>query len=188
MARNVWGFWDCSYCGNKHIRGDNDDCPSCGHYRDANVRFYLDKDNIVEVSTDKKNDKANWICSFCGNQNDDRNQQCVSCGASKSNASGDYFHRNIEPTVTSSTSRFKQPTSRSPSFPATPNSRTAAHIPFRKIAKIVIPLLLVISVIVGIVAFVNWFNTPIQKELTIGNVSWSRSIDIEELRTYNESG
>lgn len=187
-GRNVWGFWDCNYCDNKHIRGDNDSCPSCGHRRDANVKFYIDTNNIVEVSADQKNDKANWICSFCGNQNSDKDQRCASCGASKNNASGDYFNHDSAPTSFSSAPHFESPSSRSERFPTMLSTRVLQRAPFRKIAKIAIPLFIVIAVIIGIVSFVNWFNTPVQKELTIDNVAWERSIDIEELRTYNESG
>lgn len=193
-ARHVWGFWDCPYCDNKHIRGDNDCCPDCGHRRSADVKFYLDKNNIFEVSQDKKSDKANWICSFCGNQNSDNELSCLSCGASKNSANGDYFnHQDNEPIINLS---IPTPTSRSSSVtPAKPPASVCVGkhaakmgISFRKVAKIAIPILIAVAVIISIVAFVNWFNTPLQKEITINGVSWSRSIDIEELRTYNESG
>lgn len=186
--RNVWGFWDCSYCGNKHIRGDNDSCPSCGHRRDANVRFYLDKDNIVEVSADKKSDKANWICAFCGNQNAADLQSCASCGASKDTASGDYFHHDDEPDEFSSPSSYSEPPvfDRSEPFSIT-RSRVLDKQKLRKIAKIAIPIMLVVALVVGIVSFVKWFNEPVEKKITINSVSWERSIDIEELRTHKES-
>lgn len=184
MGRNVWGFWDCNYCDNKHIRGDNDSCPSCGHRRDAAVKFYMDMSNIVEVSADKKNDKPNWICAFCGSQNDDKDQQCVSCGSPKNSASGDYFHRKDDPRSSS----FSTPIPSSPLESSSFLSTRAARVPFRKIAKIALPLLLAVAVIISVVAFVSWFNTPVEKQLTVDSVSWTRSIDIEELRTYNESG
>ena len=36
----VEGYWDCQYCGRTEIRGRFKSCPSCGHGRDASVRFY----------------------------------------------------------------------------------------------------------------------------------------------------
>lgn len=192
MARNVWGFWDCNYCGNKHIRGDNDCCPDCGHRRSADVKFYLDKDNLVEVSADKKNDEANWICSFCGNQNNNKDQQCVSCGASKDEASGSYFSRNtdVSRTISSpSSSRSEPTTSHLREITSQSNTRAVrSSFPFRRLAMVALPILVLIITIVGIARLVSWYNEPIEKQITIDRVSWTRSIDIEELRTYNESG
>lgn len=173
MARNVWGFWDCKYCGSKHIRGDNNECPGCGHSRDADVKFYVDTENLVEVSADKKNDKANWICSFCGSQNNAYDQFCASCGASKNDASGDYFHRNTAPVGVPSSGSSAAAKKKSPFFIA---------------AMIVIPLAIVIAIIAGISAFVKWFDTPLEKQFTVTGVSWTRSIDIEELQTRSDSG
>lgn len=173
MARNVWGYWDCKYCGNKHIRGDNNDCPGCGHSRDADVKFYLDTENLVEVSADKKNDLVNWICSFCGSQNNASEQYCASCGASRDDANGDYFHRNNEPTAPSSSGSSAAVKKKSPLFIA---------------AMIIIPLAIVIAVIAGISSFVKWFTTPVEKQFTVTDVSWTRSIDIEEMQTRSDSG
>lgn len=36
----VEGYWDCSYCGRKEIKGRQKSCPECGHARDASVKFY----------------------------------------------------------------------------------------------------------------------------------------------------
>ncbi len=192
--RNVWGFWDCTYCGNKHIRGDNDDCPNCGHRRDANVKFYVDTNNLVEVSEEQKSDKANWICAYCGNQNAADLQECSSCSAPRAEAKGDYFSINNaeeeEPEPSPPPPKQGKPLHENADtgqeFGFNLNSRS--RIALSKIVKVVIPILACAVFIFGMVMFFKWFNTPIEKQITIDNVQWTRSINIEELRTYNESG
>ena len=43
----VEGFWDCTYCDTKGIRGRAKFCPNCGHGRGESVRFYT-----MDVSED----------------------------------------------------------------------------------------------------------------------------------------
>ena len=40
MSKLVMGYWDCPVCGNKGIRGDVTNCPSCGRAR-GDVKFYV---------------------------------------------------------------------------------------------------------------------------------------------------
>lgn len=182
--RHVWGFWDCNYCGNKHIRGDNDSCPSCGHSRDADVKYYIDTNNIVEVSADKKNDKANWICAFCGSQNEDKNTICDYCGASKADSEANYFEaqRQIKEQNASLSAAFSTPDSDSTAVKYSPMMFLQKH---RRTIVTALLSILVVALIGGVLA---WLFTPVHREMTIDSFEWERSIGIEELRTYNESG
>ena len=90
---NVWGYWDCKYCGTAHIRGDNKVCPNCGRSVDKDIHYYLDKDNIVTVEKEKENMQADWICDFCDTQNKATDTVCRNCGSSRFEAKHDYFNR-----------------------------------------------------------------------------------------------
>ena len=55
MAKLVMGYWDCPICGNKGIRGDVVNCPSCGRAR-GDVQFYVKgyEEGVIVVSVDGK--------------------------------------------------------------------------------------------------------------------------------------
>lgn len=80
---NVWGYWGCKYCGTKIIRGDKTSCPHCGAGRDKNVKFYMREGVLEYVAPKQENKKENWICSYCGLQNDDSKNVCIYCNATR---------------------------------------------------------------------------------------------------------
>lgn len=100
--RNRWGYWDCASCQMKGIRADHKECPGCGHPRARNVKFYLRDDLVEFVDEVSGNDavrirKANWICPYCNQQNDDAVQTCVYCGASRAESTERYHDVKNEP-------------------------------------------------------------------------------------------
>jgi len=63
-------FWDCPYCGHKHIPEPTRRCPGCFWWRDRTVNFYEAPDSVVlspaEVARYAGSD---WICKACGAAN-----------------------------------------------------------------------------------------------------------------------
>ena len=85
MGRTIEGFWDCPWCGKKHIRGLVRECPSCGAARGEDVTFYMDDPhNYIDEETVKKvGTNPDWLCMYCGGLNNDKLTICKSCGASR---------------------------------------------------------------------------------------------------------
>ena len=95
MSKLVMGYWDCPVCGNREIRGDVVNCPSCGRAR-GDVKFYVkgysEGDSLRESELshfeqldDQKAEEMgknpDWYCSFCNSLNSDKLQTCSNCGA-----------------------------------------------------------------------------------------------------------
>ncbi len=100
--RNRWGYWDCAGCQTKGIRADHKECPGCGKPRARNVKFYLRDDLVEFVDEVSGNDavrirRANWICPYCLQQNDDAVQVCPYCGANRSESTERYHDVKAEP-------------------------------------------------------------------------------------------
>jgi len=91
----VFEYWDCDKCGQKAIRGDIRNCPSCGNPRSENIKFYLleGKEEKVEdtVQAEKFKAGADWVCSFCEALNSVTDKNCLSCGASQESSEKNYF-------------------------------------------------------------------------------------------------
>ena len=105
MGNLVMGYWDCPVCGNKEIRGDVTNCPSCGRAR-GDVKFYMkgytegeireenERDDIEFLSEEQAShfsDNPDWYCSFCNSLNSDNAQFCGNCGATRADSEANYF-------------------------------------------------------------------------------------------------
>ena len=105
MAKLVMGYWDCPVCGMKEIRGDVQNCPSCGRAR-GDVKFYMknytegeireenERGDIEYLSEDEAKYVSNnpdWYCSFCDSLNSDNAEYCSNCGASRKDSESNYF-------------------------------------------------------------------------------------------------
>lgn len=94
----IWGYWDCTYCDTKGIRGDNRICPNCQHRRDEHVRFYMKNTNdVISKAEDltKFTGKPDWECKYCGSYNRSDATACKVCGADKLGDSRTY-HQVVE--------------------------------------------------------------------------------------------
>lgn len=110
----VLGYWDCKMCGEKHIRGDNQKCTSCGSPILNETEFYMteyDKEHPVYVPADKIKRKPNWFCYYCGFQNSEEDLKCYHCSAERSNSfynteecTANRENNSVENTTTASTS------------------------------------------------------------------------------------
>lgn len=82
----IWGYWDCTYCDTKGIRGDKRICPNCQHRRDEHVKFYMKNTNdVITKPEDLANfvGKPDWECRYCGTYNRGDAEACKVCGADK---------------------------------------------------------------------------------------------------------
>jgi hypothetical protein len=63
-------FWDCPYCGHKHIPGPTRRCPACFWWRDRTVNFYEAPDSVVLSPAEvARYAGPDWICKACGAAN-----------------------------------------------------------------------------------------------------------------------
>lgn len=90
MANKIEGYWDCSVCRTKAIKGRHTECPNCGHPRAKDTKFYMiEKDNYVDDSIVEKG--PDWMCEYCNSYNPFSENYCLRCGSSKEESKDDYF-------------------------------------------------------------------------------------------------
>lgn len=196
MGKHIWGYWDCD-CGRKHIRGDKTDCPGCGRPRNENTKFYVDSNSIAYVEDTDKNNDPDWICGFCSSGNSSKLDFCARCGASKESSTGNYFdyHSDEKSGVDSEDSEVNYSCNSEQIFPdkevnevsgSKPLAALVSKIPIRTVRQVGIGAI-VVAVLTAIVFFCIWLFTPIEHQMAIEGFEWSRNIEIEELRTFDES-
>ena len=186
MSKLVMGYWDCPICGNKEIRGDVTNCPSCGRAR-GDVKFYVkgysegeslraEELQQFEELDDKKAEEMgknpDWYCSFCNSLNSDKAEVCSNCGATRADSEANYFDRlkkkqeeeAAELAAQPQVSSGKQQRSRSP----------------------LIIFAAILLVIIGVFVWMNGNKTA--GDLKVTELTWIRNINIEENRMFSESG
>lgn len=185
MGKLVMGYWDCPVCGSKEIRGDVVNCPSCGRAR-GDVKFYMkgytegeireenergDVEYLTEEQEKYVSKNPDWYCSFCNSLNSDNAQVCGNCGASRADSEGNYFDQLKKRREREAAEAAAQPQ------PSAPRNNSGKR------------LLLILAVIV--LALVGWTvyrNGYESRDMSVTAVSWVRSIQIEEYRSFDESG
>ena len=186
MSKLVMGYWDCPVCGNKEIRGDVTNCPSCGRAR-GDVKFYMK--NVEEGSSREENDRTDieylteeqakyvsknpdWYCSFCNSLNSDNAQFCGNCGATREDSEANYFDR-----------LKKKQEEEAAELAAQPQVSSQPQKSSRK------PLVILAVILLAIVAIFAWMNgNKTAGDLQVTALNWIRNINIEENRMYSESG
>lgn len=187
MSKHIWGYWDCS-CGHTHIRGDIAECPGCGSPRLANTKFYVDTSVKEYVEDSQKNSNPNWICSYCNTQNISTDQVCKQCGASREKDSHTYFNHDDS----SSNKRMTQSSVIEQCNMINKEQSVFDHntviCKIRGVPRTA-RLAIIYTALAGVViALLAWLFIPIEHQMTIEGFSWQRSIAVEELRTFDESG
>ena len=186
MSKLVMGYWACPVCGNKEIRGDVTNCPSCGRAR-GDVKFYMK--NVEEGSSREENDRTDieylteeqakyvsknpdWYCSFCNSLNSDNAQFCGNCGATREDSEANYFDR-----------LKKKQEEEAAELAAQPQVSSQPQKSSRK------PLVIVAAILLAIVALFVWMNgNKTAGDLQVTALNWIRNINIEENRMFSESG
>ena len=177
MGKLVEGLWDCPFCENKRIKAGQKTCPNCGHPQDENTKFYM-PDEIKYVSEEKAEKisrNPDWQCSFCGSLNSDNLNVCKNCGATKEDSERNYFEMRKQEEEKKRKKEFRQ-------------ENVPQNKPKKKEKK---PLLKRALLFLGILAIVIFGMmsclAPKIKNVTINDLDWERTIDIEEIVTHNES-
>ena len=191
--RIIKGYWDCPHCGNKGIDGLVDICPSCGSAKDKNVRYYM---KSVEEVSDEELTKAGlsreeadgehreWICAYCGSLNNYSDQICAHCGADKKEKEQDYggdTHKTIY--IKDSRGQFKKTAPDEEIPKETYQTRQSVETPPKRgNSKAFLGILIALA---AVLAVLFWPHTTSE---AITGFSWNRSVTVEEMQTFSESG
>ncbi len=200
MGKIVLMYWDCKYCGTKTITGDKRECPNCGHPRDNNITFYLNPQKVTYVEEEKAKKVSrnpDWVCSFCDSLNSDNDKNCKSCGASKEASEANYFENkkkreekeasHASPSPHSQSDSTKKSESTSSYYSSYKhNSTSSSHSNSSK--GMSIPGILGIIFLCLLVCGIAYFFFSQTQDITVQTLSWKYTIQIEELKTVEESG
>ena len=220
---NVWTYWKCPYC-ESIIRGDCIDCPNCGSPIPSNIKYMMPNnpevihairkgtvltkhreivtEAVTKVNPGQESRKANWLCPYCGRQNQADATNCKNCGHEKESADMDYFDKHIHvhpghdpgpfediedhefhPSGQESKQIFQEkertyfPDSQEPQ-----QKREGIKLNW-SVTDILFPIFIFLSFL-----FLIWFFFPITKTSTIQGFRWERTIDIEEYTLCHEEG
>lgn len=178
MGKIIEGLWDCPFCGNKRIRAGQKTCPDCGHPQDENTKFYMPDEikYVSEEEAEKISRNPDWQCSFCSSLNSDDLNVCKNCGATKEDSERNYFEMRQQEEEKKRKKEEKKESCQKNIPQNTPKKK---------------PLLRRVLLILGIFAVIIFGMmsclAPKIKNVTIDDLDWERTIDIEEVVTHNES-
>jgi len=203
MGKLIEGFWDCKYCNTKGIHGGIRECPKCGKAQDKNTVFYLDKNNLSYVPEEKAihiSRNPDWLCEYCGQLNSDNDYTCISCGASKTSQNLNYFenHKKKEEENRQKLLREKQyEESNSSDYSINSsddisttddNCSNEENFSIKNFFSLhMYPILITFFSLLFISGFI-FLLIPKDQTITVEEMSWERSIDIERYQTVDESG
>lgn len=199
MGKLIEGLWDCSYCGNKGIKGSVRECPSCGRPRDAKTKFYLPKkySYVPEEKAQKINRNPDWVCRYCGESlNSDNDEFCKSCGAARTDENLTYHEAQKK-------EEAKAPLNNGYQAKEVDNKQAAGNVYEPKYVadnvyedkkeetskRLNLNWNRIISILLALVILATgiYFLIPKEKTITIEELRWERTIQIELLKTFDES-
>ena len=188
--------WLCSYCGSLNS-GSKYDCPSCGHTRSESDRHYFQLHPERQSAPDPaerhlSRPETGWYCNFCGSQNSVDATNCAECGRPRFEEHPKEYHESdfsVEaddedaeddqeddpPHGSPSRSSSERSYHHSWSMPSLPS----IHIPWKAVGSI-----LLIAALIAVAVFIL---IPKERYITVTDMSWQRSIEVEEYRTVRES-
>lgn len=172
---NVYvGRWDCEYCGSMGNLGPHAHCSQCGSSRPDDVVFYMPRGVEDKVTAEEElkiaKEGANWVCSFCSNNNRQPFNACTSCGALKADSEKYLVVQDFTESVV--------PRSSKPQRELTQTKPKKTNNSFIKILGFAALL------IIGFFAL-SQFSTTINVDVT--QIEWQRNIIIEEYKLVSES-
>lgn len=162
------GKWRCTNCGRVE-RGSQLACLGCGATRDENVTFFLEEDatEVTDAELLRRAEAgAEWLCEYCSTSNPALEKKCRQCGALREQARA----REVK----------EIPLAGPPPTPPVEAARSSGCLKW-----MVGLLLLGLAFCVGIGYFA--FRET-DEPVTVENLEWSRSIDVEALQTVREEG
>ena len=196
----------CPGCGRP--RDDSVTIHATPHDRSNTSREYITDPKEIE----HVRHNPDWHCSFCGSMNSAKSNRCPSCGHTREESDRHYFELHPERenrvipldsddddsndgdyhTSTSTLSpALSMPTSSTASYDSQPTYRQSYHhhsdvsldIDWRQVGLITLVTVLLIALVVG--AFLIFM--PKERYITVADIAWSRSIEVQEYRTVRES-
>lgn len=200
MGKIIEGFWNCDACGSTNIRGGIRECPNCGKARDENTTFFINKKKITYVPNEKAvhiNRNPDWKCNFCEQLNSDDDKVCVYCAAPRTAENLNYFEiknqkeaNENEEMLHSIDNEMKEFSNVSSFYTINNFDEKNVSNSFYSIKSYIFShlsyILIALFTVLGIAALVFLF-LPKEQEITITQMSWKRSINIERLQTVQES-
>lgn len=191
MGRILEGFWDCKYCGTTRIGGRRRQCPNCSKARDDNTTFYLDTTKnryVPEKKAIKINKNPDWICNYCNQLNSDNDDVCIYCGATRTSENLNYFEnkeKKKQQKQECTEENNQEEVSEKNSWQSSLHNLKNYSIPnfFAASWK---PVLITLLIVISILGIFLLFK-PKEYEITINELSWERSINIERYQTVQES-
>lgn len=162
------GKWKCTYCDVMNL-GRDLKCTACGAVRDQDVVFIYDENAaqvVDEAELARANAGADWLCETCGTSNPNTRNECRQCSAPRG----------------SSQSRPEQmvETPPLPPPPIPPPSSSNA----KRFLGGCLGLSAIVLFLFGVVML--YFTHSNEYQLTVTNVQWQRSVEVENLRTVTE--
>lgn len=187
MGNIIMGYWDCQYCGEKGIPGDQRECTSCGHPRDESIKFYMKDNNYVsEEKAAKISRKPDWYCSYCNTLNNSEKTECEGCGASRSDSEKNYFEIQAEKAAKAANAlkitKSKKRSDDDFDDEEFDDEEPEEKIKMTKQTKIRFFGLLALIVLALTVIFI-----PKKKAVEVSGLSWERDIQIEKYANVDES-
>ena len=214
MGKIFKAAWDCEHCGKQDIPGDVRHCPSCGNPVGNNVKYHAPR-NREYVDRSVVPSGPDWQCNYCGSYNRYEASVCSNCGGDK-NGTKDYFNRDVssesqpcrevpsesQPHVDRNEDRYER--DHGHSYGSTDNTtyyhdNDNVNTTFVETLKqkfqsakdamsinpgVVLGIIGALVVIAGLI----FLAVPREKELTITDMSWNRTLYIEKYTTVHDEG
>lgn len=189
----VESVWTCSSCGHSGIPGSQKKCPNCGNpkgvdeeYQHPNQSTYLSSAQLDSMGVDPKQHFSDELCPHCGAKLKPGTQKCPNCGGAIDNAAyagqkcPNCGRETVDGHCPSCGALTDQKQSSPPGRPHAGLPALKGGVPNR---NILVAVALAILVTITL-ALIFW---PREKTVVVHEVSWSRTIQIEEYQ-YNRHG
>lgn len=193
MGRLIEGLWDCKYCNSKGIKGGQRQCPNCGHTRDDDVKFYM-PGSITYVDENKAktiNRNPDWICMYCNGLNSDNDAICKSCGADRTEKNLNYF-QNQEQKLQEQRKKINDIINSNCDCEVTDKHSPDSNHEVSNKNKLKTFLqnnwkfLLIVPALALLILALVFIFTPKEEFVTITDLKWEYSVNIEKFETINE--
>lgn len=176
VSKIIRGYWDCSSCDTKGIRGDVRNCPGCGKPRGDDVKFYIkDKEYLSDEEAAKVSHEADWFCEYCGALNAASETKCKGCGAEKAASDKDYHDLRREEQAKADAAAAKKAARDNAALEA-----QRAQAKKKRLIGFGIAAVAIIAILMAIFM-------PKTSDATVTQVAWERSIAIEQYQNVEES-
>lgn len=197
----VEGIWDCPYCGTTAIGGLTKHCPNCGHPQDKDTKFRIgeEKRYLTDEELARVGGEPDWACDYCDSLNNAEFIYCKNCGQPREKENKDYFELRKEEKKKAGSKNKSESEShkveiekRCETVCNTQIDNEKQHFRhfdfFRKYKGPLIASFVIVIATIFLILGISSIFTPKQYEGVIAEKSWERSVEIEEYKTFRESG